>query len=146
MATATHRTPSARLAGRASCRELLRLLGEQHGMLHARMEALRKSVPARMFGVIDDEEHVLDDEELYVGVSVLELTSRTVQGIEIALRRAEAGQPGTCSDCKSRISPARLKALPFADLCRDCQENRDRRTGSRLEVPGRGTLQPAEGE
>lgn len=134
MATATRR------------QKLLRLLGEQHGMLHARKEALRKSVPAGMFGVIDDEEHSLDHEELDVGVSLLELTSQTVQGIETALRRAEAGEYGTCSDCRSRISSARLRALPFAERCRGCQEKRDRQARSRLEVHGRGALQHAEGE
>jgi RNA polymerase-binding transcription factor DksA len=146
MATATHRTPSARPPGRASCQRLLRLLDEQDGILHARKEALRKSVPAGMFGVIDDEEHSLDHEELDVGVSLLELTSQTVQEIETALRRAAAGEYGSCSDCRSRISSARLKALPFADRCRGCQEKRDRRTRSRLEVHGRGALQHAEGE
>lgn len=125
MATATHRTPRARLPGRARCQELLRLLGEQDEMLHTRKEALRKSVPAGMFGVIDDEEHSLDAEELGVGFSVLELTSQTVKGIESALRRVETGEYGTCSDCQSRISSERLRALPFADRCRGCQEKRD---------------------
>ena len=125
MATAVHRTQSARPPGRARCQELLRLLGEQDGMLHTRKAALRKSVLSGMFGVIDDEEHSLDLEELDVGVSVLELTSQTVQGIETALRRVDAGEYGTCSDCRSRISSARLRALPFADRCRGCQEQRD---------------------
>lgn len=125
MATAVHRTQSARPPGRARRLELLRLLGEQGGMLHTRKAALRESVPAGVFGVIDDEEHSLDLEELDVGVSVLEITSRTVQGIEAALLRVDAGEFGTCSDCRSRIAPARLRALPFADRCRSCQEQRD---------------------
>ena len=125
MATAVYRTRSARPPGRVLRRELLRLLGEQDGMLYNRKEALRKSVPSRMFGVIDDEEHSVDDEESEVGVSVLELTSRTVQGIETALRRVDAGEYGACSDCGSRISSARLRAVPFADRCRGCQERRD---------------------
>lgn len=124
MATAV-RTLSARPPGRALRQELLRLLGEQDGMLYTQKEALRKSVPAGMFGVIDDEEHSLDDEELEIGVSVLELTSQTVQRIEAALRRMDAGGYGNCSDCRSRISPARLRALPFADRCRGCQQQRD---------------------
>ena len=124
MATATNRTRTVPPAG-ARCHELRRLLGEQDGMLHTRKEALRMSVPAGTFGVIDEEEHSLDNEELGVGVSLLELTSQTVRGIEIALRRLEAGDYGICSDCRSRISAARLKALPFADRCRGCQEQRD---------------------
>jgi RNA polymerase-binding transcription factor DksA len=55
----------------------------------------------------------------------LELTSQTVQDIEAALRRLEAAELGACSDCRSRISGARLRALPFAALCRGCQEKQD---------------------
>jgi DnaK suppressor protein len=74
---------------------------------------------------MDLEEHSLDVEERGVGFSVLELTSRTVQGIETALRRLEAGELGTCSDCRCRISGTRLRALPFAALCLACQEGRE---------------------
>jgi DnaK suppressor protein len=75
--------------------------------------------------VLDFEEHSLDAEEQGVGFSVLELTSRTVRGIETALQRLEAGKFGTCSDCRCRISDARLRALPFAALCLACQERHD---------------------
>jgi DnaK suppressor protein len=74
---------------------------------------------------VDFEEHALDAEEQGVGFSVLALTSRTVQGIETALQRLEVGGFGTCSDCRCRISDARLRALPFAAVCLACQEKRD---------------------
>ena len=32
-----------------------------------------------------------------------------------------------CSDCGTEIGEARLKAVPFAELCRDCQEAREER-------------------
>lgn len=125
MATAIHRSRNARPPDRARRLELLRLLGEQDQMLRTRKEALRVGVPAGMFGVIDEEERSLDDEELGVGASVLELTSQTRWEIETAIRRVEAGEYGTCSDCRSRITSERLRALPFADRCRGCQEQRD---------------------
>ena len=49
--------------------------------------------------------------------------------IETALQRLEAGQLGTCSDCRCRISDARLRALPFAALCLACQERHDLAVG-----------------
>lgn len=125
MAIDMPRTRSARPAGRARGHKLQRLLGEQHGMLHTRKEALRQSISTGMFGVIDDEEHSLDDEELGIDIAVLEITSRAVQGLEGALRRVAAGEYGICSDCRARIASARLQALPFAERCRDCQEQRD---------------------
>jgi RNA polymerase-binding transcription factor DksA len=80
---------------------------------------------------LDCEEQALDAEEQGIGFSVLELTSRTVHGIETALRRLAAGQLGTCSDCRCRISDARLRALPFAALCLACQERHDLAAGWR---------------
>ena len=75
--------------------------------------------------MLDFEEHALDAEEQVLGFSVLEITSRTVHGIETALQRLEAGEFGTCSDCRCRISDARLRALPFAGRCLTCQAKHD---------------------
>jgi DnaK suppressor protein len=94
-------------------------------MLRHRRQILRDGRPAWMSGVMDDEEHSLDAEGRGVGFSVLELTSRTVQGIEAALQRLEAGVFGTCFDCRDRISGVRLRALPFAALCFACQQRQD---------------------
>lgn len=106
--------------------ELQSLLAEQNRILQARKEALRSSVTAEMAGATDVEEHSVDAEEVELGVSVLELTSQTVRSIETALERLEAGAYGTCTECNSPISSVRLRALPFADRCRTCQEKRDR--------------------
>jgi DnaK suppressor protein len=46
------------------------------------------------------------------------------------LRRAfdlmEDGTYGVCEDCQEEISPARLRAIPWARCCVHCQESRDR--------------------
>jgi RNA polymerase-binding transcription factor DksA len=39
-----------------------------------------------------------------------------------AKRDLENGEYGHCSDCEGEISYTRLKALPFADRCINCQE------------------------
>lgn len=118
----SRRRPETR---RGRSRELQSLLAEQNRILQARKEALRSGVTAEMVGATDLEEHSVDAEEVEVGVSVLELTSQTVRSIESALERLEAGAYGTCTDCNSVISSVRLRALPFADRCRACQEKRD---------------------
>lgn len=66
-----------------------------------------------------------------VGPLMASMSSRTVQLIENALNRLQAGTYGTCADCGGPITSARLRALPFADSCRDCQEGRDIATGGR---------------
>jgi DnaK suppressor protein len=120
MATMTHRG-----ADRSRQDTLERLLGQQGAVLQNRKQILRDSLPTATSGVLDFEEHSLDAEEQGVGFSVLELTYRTLHGIETALQRLEAGEFGTCPDCRCRIPDARLRALPFAALCLTCQERHD---------------------
>lgn len=40
--------------------------------------------------------------------------------IKKALSRIEAGTYGRCTSCGSRISMARLHAIPYAERCSDC--------------------------
>jgi RNA polymerase-binding transcription factor DksA len=122
MATMIHRI---RGADHARHERLETLLSKQDDTRRSRRRILRNCPPTAASGVMDFEEHALDAEEQGVGFSVLELTSQTVQDIEAALRRLEAGAFGACSDCRSRISGARLRALPFAALCRGCQEKQE---------------------
>jgi DnaK suppressor protein len=127
MATMIHRI---RGTDRARHERLQRLLGRQGTILRSRRQLLRDGLPAEASGVIDVEEYSLDAEEQDVGFSVLQLTSQTVQGIETALKRLDAGEFGTCSDCRCRIPAARLRALPFAALCLACQERQDIAAGA----------------
>jgi DnaK suppressor protein len=45
-----------------------------------------------------------------------------VRAIEDALARISRGTFGICEDCLSPISKARLEAVPWSSLCRDCKE------------------------
>ncbi len=47
--------------------------------------------------------------------------------IDDALRRIEDGVYGTCESCGKKISKARLKAIPYALLCRTCKEKYERK-------------------
>ena len=44
------------------------------------------------------------------------------RAIEWALVRIKKGTYGICAACGNPISRARLKAVPWADCCRDCME------------------------
>lgn len=46
--------------------------------------------------------------------------------LEDALKRIEEGAFGICEECKSNLTKARLKALPYARLCLDCQQKREK--------------------
>jgi RNA polymerase-binding transcription factor DksA len=62
--------------------------------------------------------------------------SRTLTEIDEALRKIRAGGYGNCEHCERAIDPKRLRALPYARYCLDCQEQVDRR-GRAAGGPGR---------
>jgi DnaK suppressor protein len=49
----------------------------------------------------------------------------TLLKVDEALRKIEEGTYGRCEDCGEDISVERLKVLPFAIYCVDCQEKRE---------------------
>lgn len=49
----------------------------------------------------------------------------SIRKIDQALKRLEEGNYGYCDECGEEISMERLKVIPFALFCRDCQETRE---------------------
>ncbi len=69
--------------------------------------------------VADRAVHGLDQD---VSAQTLEQLGQTLQQINEALVRHEDGEYGFCQSCGREIPIERLRALPFALYCRDCQE------------------------
>jgi len=102
---------------------------ERHAIeLSARKQDLR-SLYTESADVVEDTESIILREARGLGAAVAAISSRTVQRLENSLKRLRAGTYGRCSDCDAPIGTARLRALPFADACRDCQERRDQARG-----------------
>jgi len=57
-----------------------------------------------------------------VGAGVVANDARTREQIDEALLRLADGTYGICEDCGREISERRLKAVPFARRCIECQE------------------------
>lgn len=57
--------------------------------------------------------------------ALLQMKAETLQKIEGALARLEDGRYGCCYECGEEISERRLRALPFAVRCKDCEEIRE---------------------
>ncbi len=55
----------------------------------------------------------------------------SIRKIELALKRLDEGSYGYCEDCGEEISMERLKVIPFALLCRDCQETKEQQPRKR---------------
>ena len=49
-----------------------------------------------------------------------------IKDIEAAIERIDAGVYGICEECGTEITEGRLKIIPFAKCCRDCQEEKER--------------------
>lgn len=60
------------------------------------------------------------DREFNLGLATSE--REILYEIEQALLRIEEGSFGFCEKCKKAISKVRLKAVPYARLCINCQE------------------------
>ncbi len=128
MSTMSHRNGTAERARHA---KLEQLLSQQDTVLRSHKQILREGLPTATSGVLDAEEHSMHVEEQGVGFSLVALRSQRVREIETALGRLVAGDFGTCSDCRSEISDARLRAQPFATLCLACRERQDMVVGPR---------------
>jgi DnaK suppressor protein len=46
--------------------------------------------------------------------------------LDDALKRIEEGTFGVCEECNTVLTKARLKALPYARLCLNCQQKREK--------------------
>jgi RNA polymerase-binding transcription factor len=98
------------------------MLEERHREIQDKLRMLRETLPAEVAEVKDAEEQSVNDFVRDVELALIEMTSETLGQIELAMRRLEAGTYGICANCGTEIAEARLKAVPFATLCRACQE------------------------
>ena len=104
---------------------LKQMLEDRRRDIQDRLRSLRETLPAQVAEVKDAEEQSVQDFVQDVELALMEMKSETLGQIDEAIRRLEAGTSGTCANCATEIAEARLKALPFALLCRDCQENEE---------------------
>ena len=109
----------------ALVQRLQRLLGQHARELLARRHSLREELTPEARGLREETESSVARETRGLGVALVGLSARTVQDIESALRRLHTGTYGLCTDCGAAIRAARLRALPFAEACLDCQALRD---------------------
>ena len=54
---------------------------------------------------------------------LVQIQTQTLGNITAALSRLEAGDYGICHECEEEIPEKRLRALPFATKCLQCQES-----------------------
>jgi DnaK suppressor protein len=119
---------------------LRRMLEDRRTEIHEKLRSIRESLPSALADVKDAEEQSVNDFVQDMDFALMEMKSETLGKIDEAIQRLEQGTYGTCSECSSEIAEARLKAVPFATLCRDCQEREENR-----DIEERAVRTPATG-
>lgn len=65
-------------------------------------------------------------------LNLASVEQRTLYEIDEALKRIEEGTYGDCLSCGKKISTQRLKALPYASFCIDCQEKEEKKEKEKM--------------
>lgn len=110
--------------------ELKRILEERRREILAQVQEKMRDVRAEGGigegqGVLDAAESSEADIQDDIEFALIQMKSETLNRIEEALARLDEGTFGNCFECGDEIAERRLRALPFAVRCKDCEEARE---------------------
>jgi DnaK suppressor protein len=98
---------------------------EMQSVLRHRVQHLPSDRPV---GGLDESEHAEADYQEHIEVALIQMKRETLQRVQEALVRLDAGEYGDCVECGGEIAEQRLRALPFAVRCRACEESYEQQT------------------
>jgi DnaK suppressor protein len=75
-----------------------------------------------VFDAVESSEADIQDD---IEFALIQMKSETLNKINDALMRLEQDNYGNCFECGEEIAEKRLRALPFAVRCKDCEEARE---------------------
>lgn len=122
VATAVSAEPRSRYA------ELRRMLEDRQREIHAHVKGKIRDVrseasgKSEVFDAVESSEADIQDD---IEFALIQMKSETLNKINDALIRLEQGDYGNCFECGEEIAEKRLRALPFAVRCKDCEEARE---------------------
>ena len=110
--------------------ELKRILEERRreilSAVHEKIRDVRtEGANSPAHGVLDAAESSEADIQDDIEFALIQMKSETLNKINDALMRLEQDNYGNCFECGEEISERRLRALPFAVRCKDCEEARE---------------------
>ena len=124
-----HKTPGGQMS-RDRYAELTRILEERRreimDQVQEKIRDVRSESPnSPTQGVLDAAESSEADIQDEIEFALIQMKAETLHRINEALERLEEGTYGRCFECGEEIEPRRLRALPFAVRCKDCEEARE---------------------
>ena len=93
--------------------------------VRSKMKHVRDENSEESQGVLDAAETSEADIQDDIEFALIQMKTETLKKIEDALKRLDEGTYGNCFECGDEISQMRLRALPFAVRCKDCEEARE---------------------
>jgi DnaK suppressor protein len=125
----THNTSTAAV-NRSRYSELKEMLLGRRRELQAQVQGKMRDVRAtgevtKLSEVFDAGESSEADIQEDIELALIQMKSETLSRVDDALARLEQGNYGNCFDCGEEIAEKRLRALPFAVRCKDCEEARE---------------------
>ena len=119
---------STKVAARSRYDELKQMLEDRRRELMSEVQgkmrdARTDSIKDRE--VFDQGESSEVDIQEDIEFALIQMKSETLNKINEALRRLDERTYGNCFECGEEIAEARLRALPFALRCKDCEEARE---------------------
>lgn len=109
--------------------ERLRLeLEKEHKRLVTQLEEPSQAGPGETIGYgTHQADHATEAFEQAKRLAIRQNTQDVLRRVEAALDRFKKGTYGLCIRCGKPVDPARLEALPYAELCMDCQSELERK-------------------
>ena len=129
MAKAAKRTTTVAAPSGSRYEELKQMLEGRQRELVAEVQGKIRGVRAdgaeKPHEVMDQGEAGEVDIQEDIELALIQMKAETLNKIDEALRRLEEATYGYCFECGEEISERRLRALPFAVRCKDCEEARE---------------------
>lgn len=115
---------------------LVDILDRVRDATFARVRVLREEEEADAIALPADGLDVAHSlEEVEMDAGLIERCEDRLRAIDDAFSRLKGGRYGICEKCKREIPIRRLKAMPLAAYCIDCQQKRNERR-----PPGEGDI------
>jgi DnaK suppressor protein len=122
-------TTKTKIAGKSSrYNELKKMLEDRRRELMNEVQGKIRDVRAeggKDREVLDQGESSEVDIQEDIEFALIQMKGETLNKVNEALRRLDEGTYGNCFECGDEIANARLRALPFAVRCKDCEEARE---------------------
>src|SRR5438552_8148846 len=123
---------TASIAANGSTRysELKHMLEGRRRELQAEVQGKMRDVRAtgevtKLSEVFDAVESSEADIQEDIELALIQMKAETLNKVNDALARLEQGTYGNCFECGEEIAEKRLRALPFAVRCKDCEEAKE---------------------